>query len=315
MNKATASFLRHLKIDRNYSEKTINSYSFDLDKFFKFLAKEGVLMDEVDQFVIRNFLTDELNDGISKRSCQRRLSSLRHFYSYLVTEKIVKDNPFVFIKSPKTDKKYPHALYREQIQNIFNENAKRTDSLACRDQAILELLYYSGIRAAELVGLNVQDVDIKRRNVRVLGKGRKERYVPFTIECQTALSTYLNKLRPELLMRFVPTEKEIREGRGAPPASFFLNSNGHTLTTRGLEYILDSIEEKTATFVGLHPHILRHSFATHLLENGADLRVIQELMGHSSINATQVYTHVTVEAMKKEYATAHPRAHKNEGEK
>ena len=168
MNKATASFLRHLKIDRNYSEKTINSYSFDLDKFFKFLAKEGVLMDEVDQFVIRNFLTDELNDGISKRSCQRRLSSLRHFYSYLVTEKIVKDNPFVFIKSPKTDKKYPHALYREQIQNIFNENAKRTDSLACRDQAILELLYYSGIRAAELVGLNVQDVDIKRRNVRVL---------------------------------------------------------------------------------------------------------------------------------------------------
>ena len=314
MNKATASFLDHLKKERNYSDKTINSYAFDLDKFFKFILEEGVLMDEVDQIVIRNFLTEELNSGISKRSCKRRLSSLRHFYTYLVTEKVVKDNPFIFIKAPKTDKKYPHALYKEQVQTIFDENAKRTDELAVRDQAILELLYYSGIRAAELVGLNLQDVDLRRRQVRVMGKGRKERYVPFTPQCQMALSAYLNKLRPELLSRFVPTEKEIEEGRGTPPASFFLNSNGHTLTTRGLEYILDSIEEKTATFVGLHPHILRHSFATHLLENGADLRVIQELMGHESINATQVYTHVTVEAMQKEYAVAHPRAKKKNEE-
>ena len=132
-------------------------------------------------------------------------------------------------------------------------------------------------------------------------KGRKERMVPFTQDCQRCLKDYLEKLRPSLAIK----------SNNASPA-FFLNSRGERLTTRGLEYILDSIEEKTGTFVGLHPHLLRHSFATHLLENGADLRVIQELMGHASINATQVYTHVTVEAMKKEYAASHPRARKRE---
>ncbi len=315
MNKVTASFLQHLKIDRNYSEKTINSYSYDLEKFFKFLVEEGILMDEVDQIVIRNFLTDELNSGVSKRSCKRRVSSLRHFYSYLVTEKIVKDNPFVFVKTLKTETKYPHALYKEQVQRIFQENAKRTDPLACRDQAILSLLYYCGLRVAELAGLNVQDVDLKRRSVRVLGKGRKERYVPFTQDCQLVVQKYITQYRPTLVA------KQIR-----PTPALFLGDYVYKIdpdnpdkepriTTRGVEYILDQIEEKTGTFVGLHPHILRHSFATHLLENGADLRVIQELMGHASINATQVYTHVTVEAMKKEYATAHPRAHKKEEEK
>ena len=301
MNKATVSFLDHLKNERNYSDATISSYSHDLDIFFKFLLNEGTLMDEVDQITIRNFLTDELNRGVSKRTCKRRLSSLRHFYDYLVNEKIVKDNPFIFVQAPKTDKKYPHALYREQVQTIFSENAKRTDELASRDQAILELLYYSGIRAAELVALDVQDVDLRKRIVRVFGKGRKERMVPFTAECQRCLQDYLNKLRPTLLAKAL-----------IPSPAFFLNAKGDRLTTRGLEYILDKIEEKTGIFMDLHPHILRHSFATHLLENGADLRVIQELMGHASINATQVYTHVTVEAMQKEYAQAHPRAHKKE---
>ena len=301
MNKATVGFLEHLKNERNYSDKTIASYSADLDKFFKFLLNEGVLMDEVDQIVIRNFLTEELNSGVSKRSCKRRLSALRHFYAYLVNEKAVKDNPFIFVQTPKTDIKYPHALYKEQINNIFKENAKRTDELASRDQAILELLYYSGIRAAELVGLDIQNVSLQQRFVRVFGKRRKERMVPFTQDCQRCLKDYLEKLRPTLAIK----------SNNASPA-FFLNSRGERLTTRGLEYILDSIEEKTGTFVGLHPHLLRHSFATHLLENGADLRVIQELMGHASINATQVYTHVTVEAMKKEYAASHPRARKRE---
>lgn len=304
MNKATVSFLDHLKNERNYSDTTIASYSHDLDIFFKFLLDEGTLMDEVDQITIRNFLTEELNRGVSKRSCKRRLSSLRLFYNYLLNEKIVKDNPFIFIQAPKTEKKYPHALYREQIKTIFEENEKRTDELATRDQAILELLYYSGIRAAELVSLDVQDVNIKKRFVRVFGKGRKERMVPFTNECQICLQNYLDNLRPKLLAKAM-----------IPSPAFFLNSKGERLTTRGLEYILDTIEEKTGTFVGLHPHILRHSFATHLLENGADLRVIQELMGHTSINATQVYTHVSVEAMQKEYALSHPRAHKKEDDK
>ena len=304
MNRATVSFLEYLKNERRYSDKTIESYSRDLDKFFKFILNEGVLMDEVDNIVIRNFLTEELNSGVSKRSCKRRLSALRHFYTYLVNNKIVKDNPFIFIQAPKIDKKYPHALYKEQVKTIFEENAKRHDELASRDQAILELLYYSGIRAMELVGLDLQNVDTKKRVVRVVhGKGNKTRLVPFTQECQRVLDTYLKECRPNLVIK-----------NPRPEMAFFLNNHGQRLTTRGLEYILDSIEEKTGTFVGLHPHILRHSFATHLLENGADLRVIQELLGHESINATQVYTHVTVEAMQKEYAVAHPRAHKKNDE-
>lgn len=307
MNKQTREFLDHLAYDRRFSPKTVQSYQFDIEKFFDFLLKEGTLMDEVDVIVIRNFLTDELNNGISKRSCKRRLSSLRHFYSYLVDHKYVKDNPFLLMSAPKVEKKYPHALYKDQVQEILSENAKRTDPLALRDQAILCLLYYCGLRANELVTLNVQDVDLINRKVVVFGKGSKERIVPFTIECRDTVKKYIETTRKELLLK----SKE-------PTSALFLNNNASKnkndgyLTTRGLEYILDSIEEKTGTFVGLHPHVLRHSFATHLLENGADLRIIQELLGHTSLNATQVYTHVTVEAMKQTYADAFPRAKKKE---
>ena len=304
MNKPTHDFLEHLKVERQYSDATVNSYRADIDKFFRFLNNEGVLMDEVDIVIIRNYLTDELNSGVSKRSCKRRLSSLRHFYKYLVDKKMVSDNPFVFVKSPKTDKKYPHALYQDQIQEILTNNANRTDELAIRDQAILMILYYCGLRASELVNLKVQDVNLRTRMIRVMGKGKKERLVPFTHECRVVVTEYLEKLRKTLINR----AKE-------PHSELFLNSQGNNLTTRGLEYILDTIEEKTGTFVGLHPHILRHSFATHLLEHGADLRVIQELLGHASLNATQVYTHVTVEAMKQSYIDYFPRAKKEGNDK
>ena len=298
MNKLTNEFLTHLRIDRNYSEETIKNYGKDLDKFFNFLANEGLWVNEVDQIVIRNFLTEELNSGVGKRSCKRRLSSLRHFYKFLMNEGEVNDNPFIFIQTPKTEIKYPRALYKEQVRQILIENSKRSDELAIRDQAILSTLYYAGIRASELVNLEVQSVSLPRRIINVVGKGDKERVVPITEECKKDISRYLKISRDNL-----------RQGKET--SALFLNNRGDKLTTRGLEYILDSIEEKTGTFVGLHPHILRHSFATHLLENGADLRVIQELLGHASINATQVYTHVTEEAMAKEYSEAFPRAHKN----
>ena len=311
MNRQTKEFLDHLQYERNYSDKTIENYQRDIEKFFNFINKEGILMDEVDLVVIRNFLTDELNSGVGKRSCKRRLSSLKHFYQYMVDEKILKENPFIFVDSPKVDKTYPRTLYRDQIQEILTNNAKRTDSLAERDQAILSLLYYCGLRAAELVKLNVQDINFRNRVVRVMGKGRKERLVPFTDECKDAVQKYIDNSRKVLL-----SKKKI------PTAKLFISNHGQVeldkepvMTTRGLEYILDQIEEKTGTFVGLHPHILRHSFATHLLENGADLRVIQELLGHASINATQVYTHVSAEAMKQTYIDAFPRARKKEEDK
>ena len=312
MNKPEQEFLDHLSSVRNYSPKTVISYQEDIDKFCEFIFKEGVLLEDVDLICIRNFLTEELNSGVSKRSCKRRLSSLRHFYKYMVNVGYIQDNPFIFITAPKVPTKYPHALYKEQIEEIFKRNAEREDGLRNRDQAILYLLYYSGIRAAELVGLNMQSVSLRERQVRVLGKGNKERIVPFSIDCQKILKLYIDTDRVELLKKYMANQrkKPPEENKDDLLPPLFFNARGEKLTTRGLEYILDAIEEKTGVFVGLHPHILRHSFATHLLENGADLRVIQELLGHESINATQVYTHVTEEAMKESYMAAHPRAKK-----
>ena len=230
----------------------------------------------------------------------------------MVSVGYINDNPFIFVSSPKVETKYPHGLYKDQIQELFKRNAERTDGLKNRDQAILYLLYYSGIRAQELVTLNIQDISLRERRVRVLGKGNKERIVPFSADCQTVLKKYIDTDRKELLKLYMENikKKPQKEGLDSLQSPLFFNARGEKLTTRGLEYILDAIEEKIGLYVGLHPHILRHSFATHLLENGADLRVIQELLGHESINATQVYTHVTEEAMKETYMNAHPRAKK-----
>ena len=315
MNKAIHDFLEELKAEQHYSEQTIKSYTFDLEKFFKFLYKEGIAMDDVDQIVIRNFLTDELNSGISKRYCKRRLCSLKHFYDYLVKHGVVEDNPFLFVDSPKTDKKYPHALYRDQIYEILKRNAERTDELMIRDQTILMILYYCGLRAAELVSLNVQDLNLKTRFLRVIGKGNKERVVPFTVETRDVAKEYIDTLRNKLIEKYMSSRLNGVNDKKEASSALILNANGEQLTTRGLEYILDQIEEKTGTYVDLHPHLLRHTFATHLLENGADLRVIQELMGHESINATQVYTHVSAEAMKQTYIDSFPRARKKNNDK
>ncbi len=300
MNKPTADFLKYLEHERNYSPMTIDAYKRDIGRFFDFLLQEDIDMEDVDAIVIRNYLTQELARGVSKRSCKRRLCSLRRFYKYLHSRLIIKDDPFVFVQSPKMEKRYPRVLYKEQVQEILKQNKLRTDELMPRDQAILSILYYSGIRASELVNLTMQDVSLKSRLIRIeSGKGNKERIVPISNECRDDIDLYLKVCRPMLLAK---TKDQ--------PVSLILNNSGSKLTVRGLEYILDSIEQKTGVFVNLHPHILRHSFATHLLEAGADLRVIQELLGHESINATQVYTHVTEKAMQEAYSEFHPRAHK-----
>lgn len=301
MNKPLKLFLDHLLNERNYSSKTVESYRRDVEKFFSFLREEDLGMNEIDLVVIRNFLTIELNSGISKRSCKRRLSALKHFYEYCYKFGYVDDNPFMYMSSPKTERKFPKVLYKDQVVDILEENKKRKDPLTLRDQVILEILYYTGVRASECVNLSIQDVNFYNRTIRVLGKGNKERLVPFTPDCKLTIERYLKECRPSLAIK----KKE-------PTSALILNNSGEKLTTRGLEYILDKIEEKTGLYVGLHPHILRHSFATHLLENGADLRVIQELLGHEDLNATQIYTHVSEEAMKHTYETFHPRAKKKD---
>ncbi len=301
MNKPLSEFLNHLKVERNYSLETIDSYRRDIEKFYRFLNAQDALASEVDSLLIRNFLSTELANNIGKRSLKRRMSALRHYYNFMVTKNYVKTNPFLISSSPKAQVKLPKVLYLEQVELLLKMNGERTDELALRDQAIIELLYASGIRAAELVSLTLQDIDFKQRIIRVLGKGRKERLVPISRTAKTALENYMKNLRPALLSK----NSDYKDA-----SFFFLNDKGKGLTTRGLEFILKNIEKKTGDYIDLHPHLLRHTFATHLLENGADLRVIQELLGHASLSTTQIYTHVTQEAMKAQYDLAFPRTKK-----
>ena len=302
MTNELKEFLNYLKFQRNYSDETIVSYQYDIEKFYRYINHEGILLEDVNTDIIRNFLSVELMNNISRSSCQRRVASLRHFYEYLTEEKIIKRNPFQFINAPKKEKKYPDVLFKEQIEILFEANKKRTDDLAIRDQAILELLYASGLRASELVNLSISNVDINNRVVRVFGKERKERMVPFSKDAQMYLRKYLKESRPILLSKNLGGQTENH---------LFLNSLGKKLTSRGLEYILKQIELKCALPFELHPHTLRHSFATHLVEGGADLRLIQELLGHVNINTTSIYTHITDEGVKKDYMKSHPRAKKH----
>jgi len=287
-------FLEHLKIDLNYSEKTIESYHQDIVTFQRYLNSKGQDLLDANPQLIRMYLSEQLEDGKTKVTCCRRIAGLRHFYSYLVKTGVTKENPFLLVGAPKKEIRYPEALYLEQVELLFNKNKERKDDLKYRDQAIIELLYASGVRVSELVSIKLTSLDMKNRTVRVLGKGRKERMVMFSKSCQLTLVEYIQKGRPNSVSPYL-----------------FLNAQGNQLTTRGVEYILDEIQNKTGVQLGLHPHLLRHTFATHLLEGGADLRVIQELLGHESINTTQVYTHITEEAMKHQFNMSHPRAKKH----
>lgn len=296
MEEIKEKYLNYLENQRNFSSFTINSYLEDLKIFDNFLNKEGFSYNEVDLPLIRNFISSELKNNIGKRTIKRRISSLKLFFTFLKNSQVIHSNPFLLLDSLKTPKTYPDILFIEQIDDLIKLSKERKDPLASRDLAIISLLFYSGLRATELVSLNISDFDFSNRIVRVFGKGRKERLVPFSSDCLKALLEYKNSLRMSLVL----LKKEY--------SSFFLNSKGTRLTSRGLEYILHSIEKKTGLYIGLHPHLLRHTFATQLLENGADLRVIQELLGHKSLNATQIYTHVSSKKMQETFIASHPRA-------
>ena len=285
-------FLEHIKLDLNYSDKTISSYEQDIRSFQSYLNSVGHDFEDANQQLIRNYLSQELMEGKTKVTCCRRIAGLRHFYNFLVKKNVVRENPFLFVGAPKKEIRYPEALYLDQIETLFNRNKEREDELKYRDQAIIELLYASGVRVSELVNIKLSSIDLRNRTIRVFGKGRKERMVMFSKSYQATLVEYL--------------DHSSHQGNDY----LFLNAQGNQLTTRGVEYILKEIQNKCGLQLGLHPHLLRHTFATHLLEGGADLRVIQELLGHESINTTQVYTHITEEAMKYQFEMSHPRAKK-----
>jgi integrase/recombinase XerC len=251
MNKAEQEYLDYLSYERGYSPKTIDSYQRDIDKFFVFLATNEVTFSDAKKQTVRTWLAEELGKGISARSCQRRMSALRGFYAFAVKRRYVSINPFSMVHAPKKPIRYPKALTLEEVEALFNANSRRTDPLKVRDQAILELLYASGMRASELVNLTYRQIDYRSRMIRVFGKGRKERLVPFSETAQVAMDYYFKNQRDSLLAH---------RKNPIPVDAFFVSNNGRKLTDRGLEYILEEVQSKTGIYYGLHPHELRHTF-------------------------------------------------------
>ena len=297
-------FYNFLKYELNMSENTVKSYIFDVNLFMNFLEKEGIDLKSVDKNVIRNWMTERLEHTTyrgnleGERSLARRICSLKKYFKFLLNKKYISENPFISITSPKKRIKNPDVLYAKQVAELLKANLERADELASRDQALLEIMYCSGLRCSEVTGLTITQIDFHNRTILIKGKGGKERVVPFSENCKEYLLDYAKNLR-----------KKLEQLAGERTNYFFLNSKGKKLTNRGLEYIIESISKKAGLSLGfsLHPHVLRHSFATNLLENGADLRVIQELLGHSSINTTQIYTHVSKENLKSQYDEFFPK--------
>ena len=293
MTRAIAGFLRYLDRERNASPHTVRAYAADLEQFQAHLAQEmgraGTLAD-VDHLVIRAFLARMHRDGLKKVSAARKLATLRTFFRYLCREGILERNPARALLSPRMERKIPAHVEEGEIATLI-EVPGETDA-ARRARAILELLYATGIRCAELVGLDLGDVDAAARTVRVLGKGSKERIVPFGEPAATALRAYL----------------VARLNARPRSQALFVNARGGRLTDRWVRHIVTQRVKQVASTRRLSPHALRHSFATHLLERGADLRSIQELLGHASLSTTQRYTHVNARHILEIYKKTHPRA-------
>ena len=301
MNKPIQDFLDYLTHTRKFSSTTVASYEHDLIIFFRYLHDHDYLFDRIHVLEARAFLATQLQDGLKPITLKRRMAALKHFYQFYIDSSVLTMNPFALIHSPKVSKPLPKTIDEPQIQQVLNQPFDQASILMMRDLALVELMYGSGLRASEVVGLTMQDLNLSQRMLRVLGKGNKQRLVPITRPCQQSISLYLKDVRPFLIQGLVQEELS---------PQLFLNHLGKRLTVRGLEYILAQLARRSGVDLHIHPHQLRHTFATQLLDNGADLRTIQELLGHATINTTQIYTHVSREALQKEYRSAHPRAFK-----
>lgn len=297
-SKELSEFQDYLLNVRRYSSNTVSSYSFDICDFTKFIRGLGKIFKDIKVDDVKSWILDLTERQIGKKSIKRKMSSLKSFYAWMYLQKKVDSDPFEYVHSPKATHALPDFFSEKEIDSLLAANEKRTDKLKDRDQALLMLMFASGLRASEVVNLTFNQVDFDNRIMKVSGKGNKDRLVPFTNSAKEAMLNYINGLRKDLL-------KEDTK-------YIFLNSKGNKMTVRGLEYILDEIEAKTGLYGKIHPHMLRHSFATKMLNRGADLRTIQELLGHSSIETTSIYTHVAYENMKETYEKTFPRAKKED---
>ena len=301
MTKAIESFIHYLKFQKNCSSHTLKSYSRDLLEFSNYLSgghkNERVDPALIDHISIRDFLTHLHQKGNSKRSIARKLAAVRSFFKFLFKEGRISSNPARLVRTPRLSQKQPRFLSVSEVEQILKLPDTITD-LGTRDRAMLELLYGSGLRVSELVQMNVEDIFLCDRLIKVYGKGKKERLIPFGRKAEHALRNYLPR-RGALLRR----RKTTRE-----PNALFLNVRGSRLSARSVQRNLNGYIRKAATLMNVHPHLFRHSFATHLLNNGADLRCIQELLGHESLSTTQQYTHVSIERLLEVYRSTHPKA-------
>lgn len=291
-------FLTYLHVEKNSSELTVINYCKDLTAFKVFWTERaGANADwlQVEALDVRAYLTELNNKEYARRTIARRISALRSFYKYLVREGVMTYSPLAKVHSPKLEKKLPVFLDQIEITELLEQ--PNYDALGRRDAAILELLYATGCRVSELVGLTLERVDVANRFVLVIGKGNKERLVPIGNTCCKAIESYL----PE---RYALMEKYQAESH----AYLFVNNRGGALTDRSVRRILDKYINQLAISKNVSPHTIRHTFATHLLENGADLRVVQELLGHANLSTTQIYTHVSSEHITTAYRRNHPRA-------
>ena len=289
-------WLRALAAERDLSPHTIAAYRSDLAQFAAWAGEAGVQeLEDVDRRLLRRFVASLSEQRYARRSIARKASAIRSLLSWAVATGLLDSHPAHDLGTPKLDRPLPKVLRLEEIQRLM-ELPPPDDPAGSRDRAVLELLYGSGLRVSELCGLDVDDLDLAGRRVRVMGKGRKERQVPIGEAAARALMTYLTEARPQLLER-----------SKAPDYALFLNTRGMRLRRRSVGRVMEKyLGAEGARILG--PHALRHSFATHLLDNGADLRSVQELLGHENLATTQIYTHVSTERLRAVYEQSHPRA-------
>ena len=293
----TQEFINYLTHERNYSDLTIKAYTDDIAHFTSFLSETGdndlLKIELLDARVYLSHLTDE---QYTRTSISRKISSLRAFYQYLMNHEFISENPFSYLHLKKSGLRLPNFFYSEEIELLF-EAASGDEPLDYRDKAILEILYGTGIRVSECQSIRLEDIDLDLGVMLVLGKGNRERYVPFGEYAKYALEDYMEYCRTPLMNQYQKEHEYL-----------LISQYGDHISVSGIQYALNQLVKKTSLTSKIHPHKLRHSFATHLLDNGADMRTVQELLGHKSLSSTQIYTHVTKDHLLKDYQKFHPRA-------
>ncbi len=298
VTQAIAKYKLYLEAEKNYSPYTVQNYLKDIQDFSMFLEEQkyGHLLRIQTENIARYYISHLVASNYSRKSIARKVSSLRAFYRYLVVEGMLTMSYFDNVETPKIEKQLPHFLYQNEIEMMF-ASIDKTKPLGLRDYALLELLYGSGLRVSEICAITEKNLDFPNEMIKVFGKGHKERYVPLSDRSIQSLKEYMYVARPALIRKIEQNATDI----------LFVNKNGGPLTPRGVRVILDNIIERTAEVGHVYPHMIRHTFATHLLDGGADLRSVQTMLGHENLSTTQIYTHVSKEQIKETYMQNHPR--------